>query len=886
MTGFHRRFVFYGLTGAAIGLSVAAWLSTHCTAFGAAPTAPDDRDSFKYYGPGGLAKLWDRAGWERQRLGRDTWILWTWGNQKFLRNGAVLLGNSAIPISLDFFRLLDTRNRDHRFEWLGLVNEPNCRQAKSPDKYGLWLDEYVGDKHDYYPGNKLYDASQFYPGTKVTVDSQHYGLPSGIVGLRLFDNPRFVPAKWDLRKYFANPAKVEPPYLVGFTCALCHIAFDPTNPPKDPANPRWDNLAANIGNQYLREGELFFTRGRILFGDQRPGSNYADDPYDTAGIGPDDFIYHYAVTQQPGTSETSRISYDFINNPNTINSIFNLANRPAFEETNRHGKKIKTMHILKDGADSVGVEWALMRVPINIGCEGTYWGPHLFNPFTGIRQHPFRIEEVLAGLPEADKKSLHEQYGLDFSQISAGRLGQLKQEYRNEYAVQPNDDFGRDWQEAWRRHESVAAYLMSYKPFHLRDAPGGASYFDDKHPETLKRGKIVFAENCLACHSSKQPPDQDGTHYLPQDFDRWAHTKEYLEWARNEVMRDDFLEGNTLSDDRRYSVLQLGTNMARALATNAVEGDIWAEFSSKDYKALDPVGTIRLDVPVFGPAKKPISIDFTSPGGGRGYYRTPSLVSMWATAPYFHNNGLGDCLYLKDPVRAVQVEGRMADFNDAVGQLLWPERRKMWIKRTTEDCTFFPGLARMLPRLVARELMAVAVAEVQRKLPPNEAATVQRHLLAYLEELGPALEGSIAELLQAAKTQQLHTVQNALVQALDGKIDALASRVDLPAQLAEQLKLKLHGKLAEELQDIHSALKMEFLTIPKGTPVNLYANLNASSVLYAFKARLEQPDPTHFAEMLLKLSDCPDLVEDKGHIFGSNLPNADKNALIEFLKTL
>jgi hypothetical protein len=37
---------------------------------------------------------------------------------------------------------------------------------------------------------------------------------------------------------------------------------------------------------------------------------------------------------------------------------------------------------------------------------------------------------------------------------------------------------------------------------------------------------------------------------------------------------------------------------------------------------------------------------------------------------------------------------------------------------------------------------------------------------------------------------------------------------------------------------------------------------------------------------LWKVSTCPDFVEDRGHYFGSDLPDADKRALIEFLKTL
>ena len=36
---------------------------------------------------------------------------------------------------------------------------------------------------------------------------------------------------------------------------------------------------------------------------------------------------------------------------------------------------------------------------------------------------------------------------------------------------------------------------------------------------------------------------------------------------------------------------------------------------------------------------------------------------------------------------------------------------------------------------------------------------------------------------------------------------------------------------------------------------------------------------------LLSVSKCPDFIVNKGHYFGSNLSDADKEALIEFLKT-
>ena len=98
--------------------------------------------------------------------------------------------------------------------------------------------------------------------------------------------------------------------------------------------------------------------------------------------------------------------------------------------------------------------------------------------------------------------------------------------------------------------------------------------------------------------------------------------------------------------------------------------------------------------------------------------------------------------------------------------------------------------------------------------------------------------------------------------------------------------------------------------IPKGTPVNLIANIDldwtlnplklanfigAAAKIYAAlreideqklddaaaKARLQQIGPA-----LLKLSKCPDFVEDHGHLFGTGLPDADKRALIAYVKRL
>jgi hypothetical protein len=89
--------------------------------------------------------------------------------------------------------------------------------------------------------------------------------------------------------------------------------------------------------------------------------------------------------------------------------------------------------------------------------------------------------------------------------------------------------------------------------------------------------------------------------------------------------------------------------------------------------------------------------------------------------------------------------------------------------------------------------------------------------------------------------------------------------------------------------------------IPKGTPVNLIGNLEPdfqhpdACIKIArrlIKIRAEKSSPEAAAAELRKLvpeliaaNKCPDFIDDKGHYFGTDLPDNDKRALIEYLKT-
>lgn len=531
-------------------------------------------------------------------MGRNTWNLWSGGNQHFWNQAA----QDSFGL-MDLLKMLDNRKypRGERFKTLGAVNEPGFRAASKPDEYGLWLDEQTEPE-------------------PAGIDEKVYGKPSGVLGYRLFPNPDFndeARKKWNGNRFVNDPTyyndnKLVRPYRVGVACGACHIAPYPNNPPADPENPRWENLASAIGNQYINEGKVF-----------------------ACNVEKGGFFYEMLAAQPRGTSDTSRIATDHINNPNAINAIFLLAERERIATPEKMAggtlalpgekEEMPVPRILKDGADSIGVAGATIRVYVNIGMFSEYWLT-LHQRLIGLKpQKPFQIP-----------------YARDHSVF---------------------------WLATEERLANIAAFFRRLKPFHLADAPGGQAYVTADEA-VMTRGKEVFAESCAACHSSKRPP--------PNIDPRSGEGKA---WFRAAVMAPDFLESNFLSDDRRYPLTKIETNSARAFATNAKAGQVWDNFSSQTYKELSPVDELDF----FNPfdETRPIKFKPTDKNVGPGYYRTPSLVSLWSSAPFLHNNALGK--FTGDP----SVAGRMEAFNDAVEKLLWPEKRldKASIWRTQNECS-------------------------------------------------------------------------------------------------------------------------------------------------------------------------------------------------------
>jgi len=511
------------------------------------------------------------------------WFQWTAGGEAMWRE-------LARRNLVDIFAIKASGHYDRKALWeqFGVINDPNCRPRQTPDKYGLFLDDCDDD---------------------VPVDNgkpRFPGQPTGVVGLRKFPNPKFDPAAWNPARYFAGETKIEPPYLVGMTCAVCHATFNPLDPPKDPANPKVENIAGTLGNIYLREGSIF-----------------------TAQFTPDDFLWHYGASQPAGTSDTSRVASDGIFNPNSISAIVNLQDR-LFQPEKQADGSTKNVHlILKDGSDSIGLAEAALRVYVNIGLCSDYW-LSLQDPLYGTRpQAPFR-------------------------RAGAKRL---------------SDEGKCLWNQTTALMDDVAAYLTAQRAPKLVDAPEGARHVD-LSPEVQARGRQAFARACASCHSSRRPPNEAS-----------LSREQVAAWFGEAVKRPDFLDHNYLSDERRHPVTVIGTNLGRTLGTNPERGHIWDDFSSETYKTLPPVGEVKL----FDWSKPALIGDglltFDMPGDGRGYYRTPTLVGVWATAPLLHTNALGR--HIPDPSVAARIEA----FEDAMGKLLWPETRAGVVLRSSRAAT-------------------------------------------------------------------------------------------------------------------------------------------------------------------------------------------------------
>ena len=614
--------------------------------------------------------------------GRNTWILWCGGNEGFWN----WIAQDGYAI-LDFLKLLDSRQRNRRFKDLGLCNQPGMVSSNEEGPWGLYIDRVdkllpntgYGERYNNYP--TLRD-SQGRELKSDGVDPRVYGYPSGVIGFRLFPNPAFnedpeAQRRWNAKTFYNDPnysldPSIVRPLRVGMSCALCHVAAHPLNPPADPEEPEWENLSSIIGNQYFRTSAVLSS--------QVPRGN---------------FLRHFLISQQPGTVDTSMTCSDHINNSNAMNAIFDVparlldlaASNPAEEQgvaaqtlpmpLNEGVNPRRTPRVLIEGADSVGTFGALARVYLNIGLFWEEWN-EVNNTIIGVKpQRPFKIETCRTN---SVYWQVNEQY----------RVG-----YLADYFLHGHEDRELMLTQPMFLKDALVEKDGELVPLGKSDSELAKQHLND---EAAASGRLVFARHCMVCHSSKQPngfdiafahkaPGGDGWDKSPVDseklvmpyaWDDWEAFKaspaylDYEERALDYIAEEEdfFHKDNFLSTERRIPVTLVQTNSARAIATNAIAGEVWAEYSSETYKQLPAVGDVSYYNVFTGNEET-----YRAPGGGRGYFRPPSLISIWATAPLLHNNALGHYIPDDKAAHRVSVEGRLEMFDDAIGKLLWRDRR-------------------------------------------------------------------------------------------------------------------------------------------------------------------------------------------------------------------
>jgi hypothetical protein len=738
-----------------------------------------------------------------QRVGCQIWSYATGGNDRF--HTYVL--QQRLGVTIDWYRVLSAKDRGDRFARWGLINDPDCCTPGSPGCPAKSLEETYGfeycpgdDALLRYVGRKEVDGVPYRdPGCDITeappspedghphppIDQRQdscdlrFGTSTGALGFRKLPNPRFDPEDWkrvngslatwegygrflsesgrDSRKNHLIDGSIEPPFRIGMACGGCHIAFDPTNPPTDPTNPKWENIVNGIGNQYLRVSDVL-----------------------ASGMHKSTLEWQIFANARPGAVDTSAVPNDQVQNPGTMNALINLERRPLHpaevvrwrgaescpdlseesEATRKSEERVcwcepghenkcwarsaaneQVHHILKGAEDSIGFYEAIQRVYINIGsCAEACWVNHI----TDLRQ--------------ADPA--HRGFGQ-----TPFEIGQCRRDCPEFRAVED-------------RLQDVGSYLLAQRPTELYDARHLANRAElvDVLEGTfgdgaVERGRLTFAAQCASCHSSQNGP------YENVDF--WAVSEE-----------DPTLRIDWLGDDEVVPVAEVETYSARAFHSNHMEGRVWAEYGSETMRAKEADPTLP------GPSD-----------GGRGYYRSISLLSLWAHAPFMHNNAIGpelcgkpaqgEGLYSSPYVSAQtgaplpdggpacweydpSVEGRFDLFLASTDALLNPSRRTPKVTTLDHDIILDIG-----PRLRVKgsgTKTGLAI-RIPAGLPAARLGNLRHKELIDDLVLVIAQPGAIEQKYGPEKKEQLRNLAVAALSDPKGAVDTLFEHAELIREL-------------------------------------------------------------------------------------------------------
>lgn len=818
----------------------------------------------------------------KELAGREIWF-------KSAPNGHLhsYMFNQRMNAPIDWWKVLRTEDRDERFYLWGTINDPDCctpgkdceqknmkfqgRAVTLKDTYGFDYcpgdDEllgYVGRAdRDYRKADPACDhpvlaaADALDGGSRESRCELAFGTSTGVVGFRKYPNPRFNAAKWakynqiELAKKNKSwngaswegvserliDASIEPPYTIGIACASCHVAFDPSRPPKDPRHPEWRNLSGSVGNQYIQISHIL--------GSGVPNAGAMDSSLE----------WQLFTHARPGVVDTSAIPHDYVGNPGTVNAIINFVQRPTFTDRvsryvsescsdkgdrdcqcityktggskcwKKRTEDMQVMHILKGGEDSVGADLAVQRVYVNIGmCAEQCW----FNHLSDMRQ-------------TNPRERLYGQTPFDIYQCR-----------RDCGAFRANED----------RVGDILSYLLSRRPTDLkaalvndgqvkgRSAAAQNSQFNTWLEErygagAVEQGRQIFAQNCASCHSSQNSASKTD---LTPTIDNVANF-DFLAVKRldsGELVRADWF-GN----DKSTAVTEIGTNSCRAHHSNHLDGHVWQDFASETYRQKPAVMTSTSGTPV---------------GGGRGYYRNISLLNAWAYAPFLHNNAIGP-----------EICGRPTKANGGID--LSRELHRSTYEGTQADpkakyvCDY-----RFDPSISARlEIFEKSVDELLTPANKRRAKIARADVPVRLPlgvRLSSLADGKAEKLyLEFPAGFPIFLIGNFDYKSFINDLRDGFGYIDDPAKWTEhwvQRKGETAGKeIATALLTTIKNFRAKPITAAKGVQGTILDNSNERLQIY-----------------MKYYSTCYAPNENSGHEFGTELSQDDKNALKAFLATL
>src|SRR5690606_16177918 len=309
--------------------------------------------------------------------------------------------------------------------------------------------------------------------------------------------------------------------------------------------------------------------------------------------------------------------------------------------------------------------------------------------------------------------------------------------------------------------------------------------------------------------------------------------------------------------------------------------------------------------------------------------RPASLISLWATAPFLHNNALG--LFNRDP----SIEGRLAAFEDGIDKLLSDDLRR-------PDAHASYGDLRGEESRIAANDPGFVFRIVQDSSIPIAAKFVPQLLRGVLGDAGYSLATKWLWVGMGALFFALFIWSRpriagfvALLGAVVLAVVLVLTRLDrvwwwlwmLPAALTTLavwswradpqhrwvarafFGVLLAGILVSGFTVNRFAAgqlgPIDVGPLPRGVPVNLIMNMNPQAPpLHLVRAigglargmllanREADPEQRRLVfereagEALMAVSKCPDFVLDRGHWFGEHLTAEEKAQLKAFLRTL